>query len=284
MLGVLRIGVGNSVQGGNELLRYMDMKALLVVVVMVVIIWILISRRSPAATPKAEKPRKPSSSHSQPTFTSRIIEIFNNETEEFGQAWRIESATEKQIAYLSEILSEGDIPLPSSLTKGQASDAIGLFNEPGDEELEKLKFFKVQNSTKLNQTEARRAIYKLFDNPENVEKWENRPASAEQKDQIRFFGEKVPKGLKHIEATKLIDNLSESNIAQLERWDEMRSAYEDAVDADNRELYDIKKFSWTQFRETIEQMEAEGQQLADIVLDEEKIYEAILKKHPSLEK
>lgn len=258
------------------------METLVVAIIVIAVVWIVMSRRSSSVTLETE--RKTSPANSQPTYTSRMLEIFNSDTEELGQASRSEPATEKQIAYLSEIVSEGDISPPSSLTKGQASDAIGLFHEPEEEELAKLRFFKVPNAKKLNQTEARRAVYELFSNPEHAEKWENRPASTEQKDQIRFFGEKIAKGLKHIEASKIIDNLAQSNEALLERWDELRSAYEDAVDAENRELYDITRFSWAQFRGIVEQMESEGQQLSDIVLDEEKIYEILLKKHSALEK
>jgi hypothetical protein len=220
----------------------------------------------------------------QSKHVTALLELFRSKTLDLGHEWRLETASDKQIKYLTKLVSGENVSIPNSLTKGQASDAIGLFNRPEEIEISQLKFFKIPTPGKLNQTEARVTLHKIFANPENIEKWNNRPASTQQKDQIRFFKGKVPKALSHPDAEKVIEELVEADEDRLDRWDDLRFAYEDYVDPDSRELYDIKKFSWKQFCNVVEQLELAGLHLPQIFSDEDKIYEALLQKYPALEK
>jgi len=52
------------------------------------------------------------------------------------------------------------------LTKGKASEIIGLLNEPDDEDLEIIEFFEV-NKNPSNETEARRIVSGIFEDEAN---------------------------------------------------------------------------------------------------------------------
>jgi hypothetical protein len=269
------------------------MEMLFMLFVIIVVIWGLKVRfgsNSPstisvsASAPRQQSQRaKPSPTSQEQTYSAKLERILEIETKDLGLKWRMEPASDKQINRLNEIVSESDIQIPKNPTKGQASDVIGLFFDIEEETQAVLKFFKVKGISKLNQTEARYAVFELLKSAENSEKWKNRPASTEQKDQIRFFGGKVPKGITLNDAAKIVDQLAVSNETLLDRWDELRGSYEEMIDRDNRECYEIKRFSWKQFCDVaIEKEESAGQSLSDILLDEEKLYEALLEKYPAL--
>lgn len=258
------------------------MGELLFFVAIVVVVWIFASRVK--YKPQSAGTRRSAPAQRKSKRVKALSDVFRSETLDLGQEWRFEAASDKQLRYLTELAEDEDLSIPRSLTKGQASDAIGVFHEADEEEIAQLKFLKVPSPGRLNQTEARVKLYELLSDPANLEQWQNRPASSEQKDQIRFLGGKVPKGLSHPDAQEVVKKLVNSNEALSDRWDDLRMAYDDTVDPDSRDLYDIKKFSWKQFCDVVEQMESAGKELSEITSDEEKIYEALLQKNPALEK
>lgn len=255
---------------------------LLIVIAIVAVVWIVASKGKSQPRPTGSKRSASAQRHSKRVAV--LYGIFRSETLDLGQEWRFENASEKQIRYLTDLAEDEHVSIPKSLTKGQASDDIGVFHEPEETEVAQLKFFKVPNPRGLSETEARVKLHELLSDPANLEQWQNRPASSEQKDQIRFFGGRVPGALTHTDAQEIIEKLVKSNEKLAERWDDLRMAYEDAVDPYSRELYNIKKFSWKQFCDVVELMERSGKELSEITSDEEKIFEALRQKNPALER
>lgn len=258
------------------------MGELLVFAAIVAVVWIVVSKGN--SKPQSVGSKQSTPAKGQSKRVEALRDIFQSETRDLGEDWRFEAPSDRQIRYLNELAENEDVSIPRSLTKGQASDAIGVFHEADEADVAQLKFFKVPSPGRLNQTEARVKLHELLSDPVKFDQWQNRPASSEQKEQIRFFGEKVPKGLSHPEAQEIIKKLVNSNEKLSDRWDDLRMAYEDAVDPDARESYDIKKFSWKQFCDVVGEMERAGKEVSEITSDEEEIYEALLQKYPALEK
>lgn len=217
-------------------------------------------------------------------MTEKVLEIFQSPTRDTDVKWRTDLATERQIARLQEIMAEGGHRIPKGLTKGQASDAIGMFEEPEEEELEQLRFFKVPDVGSLSQTEARWALQSVFETPGNAEKWASRPATAAQKDQIKFFSGTVAKGLIAKDAAQQISDLEEANPELYDRWDNLRSAYDELVEREAREDFDIKKFTWAQFHSVVTSLEKEGLTPDSIATEDERVYEALIAAFPGLAK
>lgn len=216
------------------------------------------------------------------SFLSEIAEIAKNPTVDLGQKWRYEPASDRQIERIDDIFSDVDFSAPKNLTKGQASDIIGLFEEPEDGELAILRFFKVTKPDELNQTECRIKIYKLLSDSANATAWEERPASIDQKAYIRYLGGTVPKNLKAKDADVSLVELTESNPQKAEDYEELRDAYDNLVDPDTRDLYDLKKFSWPQYLKAVEALAGQGRVVTKIIDDEDLVAENLVRLNPKL--
>lgn len=189
--------------------------------------------------------------------------------------WFHEPASERQLHRLHSM----GIATRRQLTKGQASDLIGLGEESGDHEREVLKFFKVPLRD-LNETTAREEVRKIFADPENREKWKHRPATTKQKECIRFFGEKVPKGLKAEDARRRIGELADKYPEKEKEWDNFQCIVDDINDKDFREDMEMKKPSKKTLQEAVDTLTAEGKALRD--LDPDEVAQKILDLHPEL--
>lgn len=116
-------------------------------------------------------------------------------------SWYFDEVTERQ----ARLLTSKDINLPEGpVSKGQASDLIGLFFPVEEEGKAVLRLFKVPTKG-LNQTTARAEVAKLQADPEKADAWKRRPAEPIQKEFYRFFGIKVPAGLTHADAEDFMD-------------------------------------------------------------------------------
>ncbi len=92
-------------------------------------------------------------------------------------SWFFDEATERQ----TKLLTEKGISLSGGqVSKGQASDVIGLFFPVEEGDADVLKFFKVPTKG-LNQTTARAEVAKLQADPEKASAWDQRPANPMQK-------------------------------------------------------------------------------------------------------
>lgn len=175
-----------------------------------------------------------------------------------------------------------------NLTKGEASDIIGLFLNPDEYEKQVLKFFDV--STKgISQTKARHVIAKILSNPANMDKWNERPASDMQKEFYRFFGITVPKGLTHGDAVQFIGEAeSEKEGAdeqsRLQDWERYCELYNRINDPEFRGTHDIKKVSLAQYRAAVNALRNEGKTLKELSGQEDQIVDKLIEATPDIQK
>lgn len=193
-------------------------------------------------------------------------------------AWYHDPATERQM----QRLEEDDIAIPGRpLTKGQASDLIGLGMPPEPEQLEILKFFKVKGLPLRHESIARIEIDRLFKDESRRDEWNNRPATSIQKEFYRWFGFKIPKGLTATQAAEFIDS-QDLNEKQIDEWDAYKDILEELSDKEFRDDYDIKKPSMPLIRKAVEQLLEEGSQLENLTADD--LIDPLLELNPDLEK
>jgi hypothetical protein len=202
------------------------------------------------------------------------------------QKWYFDDVTERQQARLADIKELGVFQTQGKLTKGQASDLIGLFEEPDDADLDVMKFFKLPTRG-ASQTKARMEVARLFMDSANRDAWEKRPPTALQKEFYHLFALPVPKGLTHdemradinVHLTKLDDEDADISEAS-DMWDAYENIYTELSDPEFRRDTDIKKVSLKVYREYMLKKKAAGVRLAD--LDEVQVADELLEERPEL--
>ncbi len=200
--------------------------------------------------------------------------------------WRQNPATDAQ----KRLLEEEGIKISSSILKGEASDLIGSTVDPDDNQILILKYFKVKGIAKMSQTDARKEIEQIFNDPNNNQKWESRPAGKSQKEIYQFFQIPIPPKLSHKDAEKVINELlqdeekqdawekHEDEIDNRESWFE----YNHGMMNDSRDLYDCKKISKKLFKQVVESLEASGMSQEQIEENEDAFFEKALEINPQL--
>lgn len=212
----------------------------------------------------------------QPRWGRATQKQHDEDNSEF-RPWYYEDPTERQLKLINDL---GLSKMANGVTKGQASDLIGLFERPDSDELEILKFFKI-SSRGMSQTKARDEIGKLFSSGENRTAWEQRPPTVMQKEFYRFFGLPVPKGLTLYQMQSDIDEkLEEMGDEEADEWGDFDCLYDDLIDADSREDYEIKKVSLKVFRDYILGKKAGGVKVSD--LEVSGVAEELVEMHPEL--
>jgi hypothetical protein len=193
-------------------------------------------------------------------------------------AWFFDNVTGAQLAKLK---TAGIALKDNRATKGQASDLIGLFEPTEIEHDDLLKFFK-KPPAKLNQTTARYEVAKILADPQKVESWEERPATALQRECYRFLKIKPPRNLSRTAAIEFMRN--HSNVDN-ELWREgeiYEYLYDEIDNEDFREDHEIKKVSLQVYRSAIEELQKAGKKLEDLEADI--VIEKILEMKPDLRK
>jgi hypothetical protein len=170
--------------------------------------------------------------------------------------WFFDKATDRQ----RERLTRDGVKVSGNATKGQLSDIIGLFVEPGSEELEKLKFYEVRLKGALrNQTRARHELATLASDPEKERAWLMRPATAMQKEFYRFIGEKPPAGLTAEQAeARMLAVLDEMPDAQQNEWYEYEHLVDMFSDSEFRADVEIRKPTLGDIRAAMMALKAAG--------------------------
>ncbi len=198
-------------------------------------------------------------------------------------AWYFEPMTEFQAARLAD---DGR-NVHSSMTKGQASDLIGLGEDADEDDLEILRFFK-KPARDMNGTKARHEVALLFLSDENVHAWKVRPASARTREFFKFLGIKVEPGMPETTARALMASteveLREQGDARLDQWQTFLSILEEFDDRDFRDTYDIKKPTTKQVRTVIDRFLAEGKTWEQVGGAPEEIAERLPDEFPTLAK
>ena len=196
--------------------------------------------------------------------------------------WFFHKATQRQLGRLQRL--GVDIPA-EALTKGKASDIIGLFVEPEKDGLSVLKFFK-QPTGNLSQTRAREHEALLLLNADNLARWEGRPPTARQKAFFAVMGLTKPKGLTITTAESVIDEQVETWEAQEDPCRKEWEAFEDIIDElddkDVREDLEIKKPAFSLITTVAREAREEGRSLVDLASDMDAFAELLLAAKPAL--
>lgn len=203
-------------------------------------------------------------------------QLINSSAQNLVDSWYFDKPTEFQIKRLEK---EGLLLKDKSLTKGQVSDLIGLYVKPDEHEAEILKFFKIPLKG-LHQTKARHQISLLFQDADNKLKWDNRPASAIEKEFYRFIDKPVPKSISHTQALKDQQDADLSEEVE-DEWDNFCTVWDDLCDRETREDYDLKKPSLAKFRAAWKKAKAEAESIEDLS-DPGLIAEALIELYPDL--
>lgn len=198
--------------------------------------------------------------------------------------WYFDPVTERQ---LTRIKNEGLLVSGVQLTKGKASDLIGLTEPLDEEQASILKFFKVPIRG-MNQSRGRYEVGKLLADHKNLEAWSLRPAEPLQKEFFRFFGIKISKELTCLDADRMMgehrEKLSEEAPQKLEEWESFESIVMDFEDKEVRDDWGIKKPSLSILRAAIDELRKEGNSMEDLAGDLGMIAEKLIEMKPGMEK
>jgi len=199
------------------------------------------------------------------------------------QPWYFDEVTDRQLKRLEE---EGYKP-SKELTKGQASDLIGMTTPADDEDLAVLKYFKISRKN-MNETKVRHEIALLFQDPEKFEAWKQRPPNQTQKEEAKFFGVKLPKGTSSLQAGKLIsDHQSEldENDPKFDEWDAVHEIIDELSDPDFlREDYEIKKPSFNLIVSALNELKKEGQSYRGSADDIGSVVDKLIELKPEIQR
>lgn len=191
--------------------------------------------------------------------------------------WYFDAATDRQRdRLLRDGLSVSGIP-----NKGQASDIIGLFEPPDDEEaVDKLKFFGVlPKGEQLNQTRVRHELAMLESDPSKEEAWRNRPATPWQRECYRFLGEKPSTGVTFAQAEAKFDEAFRALPQEKQdEWSQFEDVVEEFEDSEARKDMDIKKPTLADIRIAMAEMRAAGKDPTDAF----EVAEYLIESKPSL--
>ncbi|WP_432472358.1 hypothetical protein [Amphritea sp. HPY] len=193
--------------------------------------------------------------------------------------WYLDEPSDKQLAHLRR----KGVSVDKHLTKGKASDLIGLLILPTADELEKLRFFKSDNGVET-QTQARIILQDLFKDTTNVEKWDNRPASLMDKEFCRFFKIQAPKKISHKDSLKFQkEYISEADDCLVEDWKNYCYMFEDLIEPEFRDSYDLKEVELSVFRKAVKQVgKEEDIDISEMDIDD--VIWTILELRPDLQK
>lgn len=181
-----------------------------------------------------------------------------------ARPWFFDPVTDGQVRKLQDLKVD---TRGMKLTKGMASDLIGMQLEPEEHDLEILKHFKV-STRGMNQAKARYEVAKIMAIPGNKEKWENRPADGMSKELYRLAGKKVPKDLSITQAAAEQQALYQSLGADKQAlWDALNELWDEVWDPYFTEEYETRRPSASAVRKAVEAMLAEGTGLDEVDLD-----------------
>ncbi|MGA9288504.1 MAG: hypothetical protein WBV93_09195, partial [Anaerobacillus sp.] len=198
--------------------------------------------------------------------------------------WYFDEVTERQIEKLKEL---GVSVNKKKITKGQASDLIGMHEPAEEESIEILKFFKIPTRG-IKQTQARHEVSMLFQEEMSIQAWKERPPTTLQNEFCKFFGLKLEKGTTHEQAAKIINDheseLSENDDPRLEEWEAFEQIIEELSDPDFRQDYEIKKPSATLIKKAIGELQKEGNSYQEISDDIDLLVDKLIELKPDLER
>ena len=146
-----------------------------------------------------------------------------------------------------------DIETFSPKTKGSVSDIIGWFEQPTEEDAEFLTAHGVPLRG-MSQTRARYERRRIENDPVMTARLEQRPASTEQKEALRWFGKSVPSKMLYTDAASRITGIHQTarDVAdpRMDEWDAYQAILGTISDPNERDLHEIRKPSKAQLKGT----------------------------------
>jgi hypothetical protein len=197
--------------------------------------------------------------------------------------WHFDAPTERQLQQLRDAGLTFRLP---DLTRGQASDILGLFEPVEPENKDILHFFDIP-SKELNRSRARHEVAQLLADPQNLRAWNQRPADTLQKEFFRFFGLDVPPELTCRDAEVLIREHrakleEEGTCPLLDEWDAFESICAELLDLEAGETYDIRRPSLTVIQSAVEALRKDGRTLAELAGDVPAVVDRLVELAPEL--
>ena len=196
--------------------------------------------------------------------------------------WFFHKATKAQLRRLSR---DGVDWPAEELTKGKASDLIGLFNKLDAEDAKVLRFFELPTEG-MSQTYGREAVAKLMANPKSRTKWDGRPANKHQKAFFQLFGLEKPRPMKFGPAQQRIDEQmaawEKTGDPRAEGWDEFEALVEELSDRETRKELELKAVSFKVTLETVCELVAKGQTVLAVCEDIDAFADELLELTPEL--
>lgn len=198
-------------------------------------------------------------------------------------SWMYEPASDRQIEYLKEL----GCPKKAlkELTKGTASDFIGLMHNPSNEEEEPLRILGAWKSN-LTQTGAREKLRVLLRDPANIDKLKNRPPRLEQKVFARLYGVKLPAKATADAASEAISQFIEADQSRSDALEnalnEIDFVIDELSDAETRrEDYEIKKPSQKALVDAFQALGLAALESGEVGTDD--VVEKLIEQNPDIE-
>ena len=170
------------------------------------------------------------------------------------------------------------------LTRGQAMDLLMLAKAPEDEDRQLLEFFniKIEASNALVVSQQA-AILQM--NDQEMQKWNERPATPVQKEAIRYFQGKVPRSISAESATQVLSSIKSElyQTGNADKWTSWLLFSDTWLQLQSSEIciqYDIKKPTPIKIREALCSLIAE-----DIAEwnDKDVVVQRLVELYPELE-
>ncbi|MHC4908832.1 MAG: hypothetical protein ACYTF9_03830 [Planctomycetota bacterium] len=198
------------------------------------------------------------------------------------ERWFFDAATAGQLARIDAI---GLGLSCDAITKGQASDIIGLFESVAKEEKQILRFFKVPLAG-VNQTRARHeAAVRLADARQRA-MWESRPATPWQKEFYHVFEYPVPRGLTFQQADRFIkrirSSLLDDQTEKFREWQAYQALFEQLVRPDTRDDEELDETTVPAFRSAIVSLLEEDRAMEELRNAPELVMERLIRDNPRL--
>lgn len=198
-------------------------------------------------------------------------------------SWYFEDVSDRQIERIKE---EGISP-PPYLTKGMASDLIGLKEPLGYREGEILRFFK-QPIRGVGESQGRHLVSVLFADPAKKAAFDNRPPNSFQKEFFKWFSISMSKDMTMDQASTMIraetGRLRDEQSEDLKYWECVEEVVEELNEPDVREEFELKKVPPSVICAAIKGLRAGGKSVDDISGDIDLVIETILEARPDLER
>ena len=182
------------------------------------------------------------------------IEQALNLPPESEKAWQNEPATDA----LMRELDENGIYLQQKLTKGQAMNVLGLFSPPDGRQVDILKHFNIPYSYKMNQTMAHYLIRELFEDPNKVREWNNRPPTTTVRQGLLFMQGRLVSGLSHVESQNRLDELGMEHPERYQEWKQIDRLFLATNNPEIRARFKVRKITWKRFFESYEALKEAG--------------------------